>query len=147
MQRDWPSASLVYFRTSLEWFTSTLLIVCTPQSSYTPWQMGYLSQKGFYSWSPTYPPKQPDQYQEAVLEQGVYLLCPDHKYFSRPPLSFWRNNDEWIYAHSNVTSASAATLNQTTDFSLLLSQSQWLHSPGGREEHNVTLWNTYTPVH
>lgn len=62
----------------------------------------------------------------------TYLFLPDHKYFSRPTrlLSLWRNNHEWTYAHSSVTSPSAATLNEMTDFFLLLSvtvttQSWW----------------------
>lgn len=77
-----------------------------------------LSQKAFYSWIPTYPPNQPDQCQEAGIVEDTPLFFPDHKYFSRPTilLSFWRNNYEWIYACSSVTSASAATLNQMTDF-------------------------------
>lgn len=91
----------------------------------------YLSQKGFYSWIPTYPPNQADQCQEAVLVQDTYSFHSDHKYFYRYTilLSFWRNNYTWIYAHSSVTSASAATLNQMTAlFSLsvtVTTQSWW----------------------
>lgn len=132
------SASAICLGASLEYSTSTLLIVCTPQKFIQTLAGGTISpRRGFYSWIPAYPPDQPDQCQEAVLLQDTYLFCPDHRYFSRPTilLSFWRNC-EWIYACSSVTSASAATLKQMTAFFLLLSQSQWPHSPG---EHRSVM--------
>lgn len=43
--------------------------------------------------------------------------------------------------HNSVTPALAAILNQMTLFFFFYSWSLWPHSPGGTEEHEVTLWN------